>query len=305
MGAYDLSDKIGLITGASSGIGRTLASQFAGEGTRLFLLARRIDRLEQLADEIEAGGGLRPTVIQVDLGERGNAYKAAQAVNKEIGGIDVLINNAGSAVGGSLWAVADRDEARANFEVDFWSPLALIGAFVPGMRHRGHGVVVNVTSLRQVVAWPSFGQNSAAQAALAQATETLRLELSRYGVRVVEVIPGPIETPVQGPTSLLPGITEAIHDRIGTATPEQISRLIIDAVKTGEDRVFCPEETTREAYEHPVATRAQIAEDVERIYGALPPNEMIDTLVVGADHPMILEARESWESEHRPETEPA
>jgi short-subunit dehydrogenase len=173
------------------------------------------------------------------------------------------------------------------------------------MRARGEGCVVNVTSLRQVITWPSFGQNSAAQAALAQVTETLRLELMRDGVHVVEVIPGPIETAAQGPTALMPGITEAIHDRIGIATPEEISGLIVEAVKERHDRVFCPEETTQKVYENPVAAKAQIAEDVRRIYGELPPNELIDTLVIGADHPLILEARTQWEREHETPAETA
>jgi short-subunit dehydrogenase len=295
MPAYGLEDKRVLITGASSGIGWSLAERFASEGARLVIVARRRERLEQLAKKIENDRGLTPMVMPADLSVRGNAGRLATSVNEDLGGIDVLVNNAGSAVGGSVWAVADRNEARDDFEVDFWSPLALIGGFVPGMRSRGEGCVVNVTSLRQVIAWPSFGQNSAAQAALALATETLRLELLRYGVHVVEVIPGPIETPVQGPTSLLPGIKEAIHDRLGTATPAEISELIVRAVREREERVFCPEETVRHAYEDPAGTRRQIVTDVERIYGALPANDAIDSLVVGADHPMILEAREQWE----------
>jgi short-subunit dehydrogenase len=298
MAAYGLEDKRVLITGASSGIGWSLAERFAVEGARLVLVARRRERLERLAEKIESQGGLAPIVRPADLSVRGNAAELATSVNEDLGGIDVLVNNAGSAVGGSVWAVADRPEAREDFEVDFWSPLALIGGFVPGMRRRGEGCVVNVTSLRQVIAWPSFGQNSAAQAALALATETLRLELLRYGVHVVEVIPGPIDTPVQGPTSLLPGIKEAMHDRLGTGTPTEISDLIVRAVRDREARVFCPDATVRRAYEDPAGTRRQIVADVERIYGALPANDAIDSLVVGADHPMILEARERWEQAH-------
>jgi NAD(P)-dependent dehydrogenase (short-subunit alcohol dehydrogenase family) len=297
--SYDVCDRRVLITGASSGIGWALAKAFGAEGARLAVLARRRQRLEMLADEITAAGGRRPLVVRADLSVRGAAADAASEVLSELDGVDLLVNNAGGAVGGSLWAVADRDEARSDFEVDFWSPLALIGAIVPGMRQRGQGAVVNVTSIRQIVAWPSFGQNAAAQAALAQATETLRLELDRFGVRVIEVIPGPIETPVQGPTRLMPGIVEAIHGRLGTATPEELSAMIVEAVKTGVDRVFCPEDSTRHMYEHPVETRNLIAEDARRTLSALPADEAIDSLVVGADHPLILSAREQWEREHQ------
>ena len=298
METLELDGRRTLITGASSGIGRALAQAMARKGARLVLVARRRERLEQLAEEIESEGGRRPSVVVADLSVRGQAQAAAQGVLAELDGIDILVNNAGGAVGGSTWAVADGDEARADFEVDFWSPMALIGAIVPGMRRRGHGTVVNVTSIRQILAWPSFGHNAAAQAALAMTTETLRLELEPYGVNVVEVIPGPIETPVQGPTSLMPGIVDAIHGRLGTATPEDLAERIVDATVEHRDRVFCPEESGRRMYENPVEARAQVAADARRVLAELPRNEMIDTLVIGAEHPVVLAAREQWEREH-------
>jgi NAD(P)-dependent dehydrogenase (short-subunit alcohol dehydrogenase family) len=296
--SYELQDKRVLVTGASSGIGRALATTYAAQGARLVLLARRRERLQRLADEIERTGGIAPLVVVADLSVRGQAKDAADNILEHLGGVDVLVNNAGGAVGGSLWAVADGDEARGDFEVDFWSPLALIGALVPGMRERGQGVVINVTSIRQILAWPSFGQNGAAQAALALATETLRLELAPYGVEVVEVIPGPIDTPIQGPTALIPGIVEAVHGRLGMAQPEELAEAIVAATAEHRDRVFCPEESVRGMYESPVKARAEVAADAKRILADLPPNEMIDTLVFGADHPILLAAREQWEQEH-------
>jgi short-subunit dehydrogenase len=193
--------------------------------------------------------------------------------------------------------VADTDAARADFEVDVWSPLALIGAFVPGMRQRRDGTVVNVTSVRQVITWPSFGQNSGAQSALAQITETLRLELLADDVHVIEVIPGPAETAMQGPTRLLPGITEAFHDRLGVATPQEVAEAIVEAIELGADRVFCPE-SGRRLYEDPTAARAQIADDVRRMAAQQDRNPEIDTFVVEADHPLILAARAQWEGAH-------
>jgi NAD(P)-dependent dehydrogenase (short-subunit alcohol dehydrogenase family) len=291
-----LNDKRILVTGASSGIGRALAKAYAVEGARLVLLARRRERLEQLAEEIETAGGRPPSIVVADLSVRGRAKDAAGEILEQ-GHLDVLVNNAGGAVGGSVWAVADGDEARSDFEVDFWSPLALIGAFVPEMRRRQSGTVINVTSMRQVFAWPSFGQNTAAQAALAVITETLRLELEPFGVRVVEVIPGPIETAVQGPTRLIPGIVDAIHGRLGSATPEELAEKIVAATIEHRDRVFCPEESGRRMYENPVEARAEIAADARRVRSELPVSELIDTLVVGADHPLILTARRQWEEE--------
>ena len=164
------------------------------------------------------------------------------------------------------------------------------------MRARGSGTVINVTSLRQVFAWPSFGQNTAAQAALALITETLRLELEPFEVDVVEVIQVPIETAVQGPTKLIPGIVDAIHGRLGTATPEELADKIVEATVEHRDRVFCPRRRVGEC----MRTPSQPGRDRrrrQRVRAEMPANELIDTLVVGADHPLIQNARRQWEEE--------
>ncbi|MQA80591.1 MAG: SDR family NAD(P)-dependent oxidoreductase [Streptosporangiales bacterium] len=303
-GEFELKGRRVLVTGASSGIGRDLAKALAAQGMRVAVVARRADRLEQLADEVERESAERPLVLVADLSERGGAAGIAADVREAWGGVDVLVNNAGSSVGGTTWAVGDGEVARRAFEVDFWAPLALIGAFVPDLRRRGEGAVVNVTSLRQAFSWPMFGHSSAAKAALAISTETLRLELMSYGVHVVEVVPGPIDTPSQGPTALIRGFTEAVHDRLGVASSGQLAEMIVDAIRHRTDRVFCPEETTRAVYESPVAWRARIADDVRRTYAvdAALPDDIVDGLVVGADDPMVTAARDGWEREHRSAT---
>jgi NAD(P)-dependent dehydrogenase (short-subunit alcohol dehydrogenase family) len=299
MTEYELAEKNVLITGASSGIGWELAKAFAKQGSRVVVLARRQERLEQLAAEIEAAGTERPLILCADLSKRGAAKAAADQLLSDRGPVDVLINNAGGGVGGSTWAVADGDEARDDFEVDFWSPLALIGALVPAMRKRGDGAVVNVTSIRQVFAWPSFGQNTAATAAKALVTESLRMELRQFGVRVLEVILGPVDTPIQGPTKLIPGLVDSVHARFGVASPQQVAALVVAGVRQGAERVFCPPEVTQDAYEHPHELREQIAGEVARLQAELPlPGEEIDQLIFGSDHPVVLQARAQWEQEH-------
>src|SRR3954466_2432815 len=101
MSAYDLRDKNVLVTGASSGIGWQLAKAFAAQRARVAVLARRRERLEQLADQIENDGGSRPLILRCDLAERGAAKAAAMKLLQEWQTLDVLINNAGGGVGGS------------------------------------------------------------------------------------------------------------------------------------------------------------------------------------------------------------
>src|SRR5207244_4506044 len=155
-----------LLTGASSGIGRELAKRLTAEGAILALVARRGALLEELAEEIRRTGADRPFVLESDLSVRGNAQELAHRAVDALGAFDVLVNNAGGGVGGSVWAVGDRDEGREAFEVNLWSPLALIQALVPSMRERGSGVVVNVTSMAHVMTWPGFGHYSSTTGAL-------------------------------------------------------------------------------------------------------------------------------------------
>jgi short-subunit dehydrogenase len=269
-----------LVTGASSGIGWEAARAFAAAGAEVVAVARRRERLAVLEDLLDGAA----TVLVADLAEPG----AVERVAAESGAVDVLVNNAGSEAGGAVWAVGDRAEARQMFEVDLWAPLALIAALVPGMVARGAGAVVNVTSIRQVVAWPGLGHSAAAKAALAQATETLRMELDGTGVGVVEVIPGPVDTAALGASLLLPGFVELLDGLFGTGTPEDLAAEIVTAVRYGHDRVLYPAAVAG-AYDDPAGTRATLATAAREQAGTT------GDLVVGPDHPLVRDAKEAWE----------
>jgi short-subunit dehydrogenase len=189
-----LRDKRALVTGASVGIGRALAQALAARGATLAIAARRTEALAELAEEIAKAGHPRPLILHVDLGKRGQAADLAARALAGLGRVDVLVNNAGANVLGSQWDAGDGDAAREIFEINYWSPLALVHALVPGMRERREGAVVNVTSLAGVAPWVFTGHYSSTKAALSLASETLRLELNRSGVHVLEVMAGPTET---------------------------------------------------------------------------------------------------------------
>ena len=153
-----------LITGASSGIGRAMAIELAAEGAHLALVARRQALLEQLAEELARSGHERPAVLVADLSERGAATKVAAQAIERLGGVDILINNAGGAAVGFQWVVGDHDKARGALELNYWAPLALIAALVPAMRERNHGAVINVTSGVQVMPlWFGISSNRIAE----------------------------------------------------------------------------------------------------------------------------------------------
>ena len=234
-----MKDQRILLTGASSGVGLVLSRQLARRGAVLGLAARSQDRLERLATEIVKAGGAQPTVLPVDLGRPGQAAQLADRALDELGTVDVLLNNAGVSFHGQQWVAGDCDEARELFETNYWSPLALIRKLVPAMRERGSGAVVNVTSMVQVSPFPGLGHYSSWKAALGLATETLRMELRKSGVRVIEVPFGVLDTPGSFENRNLPGAARWLDSGpVGSA--ETAARRVIAALEGGRERVIYP-----------------------------------------------------------------
>jgi short-subunit dehydrogenase len=287
-----------LVTGASSGIGRELARQLAARGAVLAISARRRALLEDLAEEIATRGAAAPAVLEADLSQRGAAEMLASEAESALGRIDVLVNNAGGGVGGRIATVGDRDEAREAFEINYWSPLALVKALVPRMTERGRGAVVNVTSMAQVGTWPGFGAYAATKAALAVATETLAMELGESGVHVMEVAPGPVDTAVQGETRLAPGI-ERMLDRSPLGDPASMASLIVRGLERGRTRVIYPRRA-RLGYLLPALVRWDTRRLAARAAKDLDPaaREALGSLVVrtgSRGDEIARSAREEWE----------
>jgi uncharacterized protein len=296
--AFSIAGKGVLLTGASSGIGRELAKQLAARGARLAVVARRRPQLESLAEEIEVAGGARPAVIEADLSARGSAHEVSAAALEELGEVEVLINNAGGGVGGRIAAVGDREEAREAFEVNYWSPLALIRALEPPMRERGSGAIVNVTSMGQVTTWPGFGASAATKAALSLATETLAMEMSGTGVHVMEVLPGPVDTAVQGETRLAPGIDRMLG-RMPLGDASTMASRIVAGLERGKHRVIYPRLATI-AYLLPALARRDLRRRAAKAAREVEGWDALEGLVVrtGSQGDEINRyAREQWEAD--------
>jgi len=283
-----------LVTGASSGIGRSLAQALAQEGAQVGVAARRGERLESLADEIERTGGARPAVFVADLSKRGAAEDLAASAVSALGSIDILINNAGGGVGGYQAVIGDRDEARDLFELNVWSPAALVAALVPPMRRSGTGSVVNVTSAMQVMPWPTLGTYMASKAALGCHTQTLRLELRGSGVQVIEVIPGPVATPMNGESALIPGLARA-GGRVKAGSPDELARAVVRAIRRNTPKVIYPR-SMRATIAMPWIVRRFSARQVARLSELFDPN---DERVRSQADEIARRAREAWESGER------
>jgi NAD(P)-dependent dehydrogenase (short-subunit alcohol dehydrogenase family) len=181
-----------LITGATSGIGREAARRLVRAGHLVLAGGRRREVLAELAQE--AGGGrLEPVVL--DVTDPASVAAARELVERRTGGrgLDVLVNNAGFALPGPLEALDERD-LRELFDTNVFGLLAVTRAFLPAMRERGQGRVVNVGSIMGRVAMPLLGAYNASKHAVAALTDALRMELAPFGITVVLVEPGAVRT---------------------------------------------------------------------------------------------------------------
>lgn len=219
-----------LLTGASGEIGSEVAKRLAARGAHLALSGRREDRLRTLAEEIAATGAPEPAVLAADLSQRGEASRLGERALEALGHVDVVVNNAGSSVQGLTWVVGDRDEARAVFETNVWSPLALVSALAPSLLERG-GAVVNVGSMARVSPFPHLGAYAGSRAAVSLLTQVLEMELGPRGVRVVEVALGPVDTPASRENRALQGADEWLDGRPGLGEAAAAAAAITAAVE--------------------------------------------------------------------------
>jgi 3-hydroxy acid dehydrogenase/malonic semialdehyde reductase len=193
-GGGALEGRTALVTGASSGIGRATALALAGAGARLVLVARRADRLRDLADEI-AGAGVEARTVELDVRDRPAVTAALDAAALGTSGaVDVLVNAAGLAAGREPLHVGDADDWDRMLDTNVRGVLNVTRQVLPGMVARGTGRVVNIGSVAGHDTYPDGAVYCATKAALDRITSGKRKDLLGTGVRVSTVDPGLVET---------------------------------------------------------------------------------------------------------------
>ena len=181
-----------LITGASSGIGRATALRLAADGHTVFAAARRLGRLEELARE--AAGTVVP--VELDVRDPASVRKAVAAVaDVAPDGLDVLVNNAGYACIGPAETL-DTEAVRAQFETNVIGLFDVTRAFLPQMRARRSGRIVNVSSLLGEITVPGSGIYGGTKHAIEALSDALRMELGQFGIGVVVVQPSFVGTEI-------------------------------------------------------------------------------------------------------------
>jgi short-subunit dehydrogenase len=192
MAHRNLTDRRALITGASSGIGRALAIELARRGVDLVLFARREERLAEVAKEV-ASLGRRAVTVAGDVTDAAARHRALEVARTELGGLDLLINNAGVAAHGRF-AESSPERIRPIMEVNFFAPVELIREAIPLLQNGVQPMIVNIGSILGERASPHKSEYSASKFALHGFSEALRPELARLGIDVLVVAAGPTET---------------------------------------------------------------------------------------------------------------
>ena len=195
--ARDFDGSRVLLTGGGSGIGRALAVRLATRGARLVLVGRREEQLRSAAQSVEAQGAT-VTCLAADLTMTGQPERAVDEAVAAMGGLDVLVNNAGNVSAGNLDEIAI-DDIVAMVQLNLVAPILLTRAALPALREsgrRGGALVVGVSSGIALVGMPYYATYAATKAGLSRFDEALRRELIGTGVSVATVYPGATETPM-------------------------------------------------------------------------------------------------------------
>ncbi|MEM1111011.1 MAG: SDR family NAD(P)-dependent oxidoreductase [Pseudomonadota bacterium] len=178
-----------LITGASAGLGKTFAEQLAASGHSLVLVARRLEKLESLAESLRDRFGVEVHCLRADLSQPEAPLTLFNAVEELGVTVDYLINNAGAA-GPDLLEERDWSQQQDNFQLMLLAIAHLCHLFIPGMRERGFGRVINVSSVAGRIARKAGGNYGPIKAYLVALSEELNLTLAPSGVHVCALCPG-------------------------------------------------------------------------------------------------------------------
>ncbi len=220
----DFADQVAIVTGASSGIGKSIALGLARHGAAVGLVARRLDRLEAVA-EVARLASPQVRVYPVDLSHDEDVLRLAEALHRDFPRIDILVNSAGAISWGRI-ENTPVEELDRQLATNVRGPYVLIQALLPMLR-RGRAQVVFINSTAGLVAKANVGPYAATKHALKALAESLREELNIEGFRILSVFVGRTATPMQ----------EGVHTAEGRAykpdlliQPEDVATVVIDAL---------------------------------------------------------------------------
>jgi NAD(P)-dependent dehydrogenase (short-subunit alcohol dehydrogenase family) len=241
------NQRVVLVTGASSGIGLACATHLAGQGFRVYGTSRRV------TDSPAAGAATAPgsvTTLTADVTDDHSAEQVVASILSREGRLDIVVNNAGMAIAGAVENTSI-EEAKRQLEVNFFGAFRVCHAVLPSMRRQGSGYIVNIGSIGGIIALPYQAMYSASKFAMEGLSEALRLEVRRFGIRVVIIEPGDHKTALTQNRRLTAmsnetdayresfeaALARAAQDEQSGPGPEQVARLLHRIVNNPDPRL--------------------------------------------------------------------
>lgn len=233
-----LFNKIAVITGASSGIGRSIAEFYLNEGAKVVVFSRRRDQLEELESHFPA----RTLVVDGDITNQADLDRLAEATDRRFGSIDILVPNAGIARVIPL-EDSSRDAINETFDVNFHGALQTVRTMMPLLNDVAS--IIFITTFLTQVGFPGLAAYSASKAALKSLAQTLAAELGPRGIRVNSIAPGPVATPLWDHVGLsnehLQNVAEGITSRLipqAFGKPEDIAEIAVFLASDAAQNIF-------------------------------------------------------------------
>jgi short-subunit dehydrogenase len=236
----EVKGKVVIVTGASSGIGEATAREFAKEGAKVILAARRVDRLEALAREIVAmGGGAEALVAQADLSKLEDIQALISKTLEKYGRIDVLVNNAGFGRLDWLENLDPVKDIQSQFDVNVMGVVQTTRQALPIMIKQRSGHIINMCSMAGLVATPTYTIYAACKHAVHGFSEALRREVKPWGIDVSMIYPGGVTTEF-GAHAGIKRKTNATTPRFMLLTAEQVGQTVVKLVRSPRPMLIIP-----------------------------------------------------------------
>ena len=224
--------RVVMVTGASSGIGKSAALKIADAGGIVLLVARTPEKLEATKEQIEAGGGIAH-IHRCDLSDADDIDRMADEVLEQHGHVDVLVNNAGRSIRRSIALSYDRPhDFERTIQLNYLGSVRLILKLLPVMRERKSGHIINVSSIGVQTNTPRFSAYVASKAALDAFSRSIASEIVDDNVSITAIYMPLVRTPMIGPTKM--------YDRFPTLTPDEAGDMICDAIIHKPKRIATP-----------------------------------------------------------------
>jgi len=224
-----LQERVVVVTGASSGIGRATAQLVARHGAKTVMVSRTREKLEALRDEIESEGG-KAFVYPADLSDLEACDAMIQHVLADFGQVDILVNNAGRSIRRSIEASYDRfHDFQRTMQLNYFGAVKLLLAVLPGMRARRRGHIINISSIGVQAFPPRFGAYVASKSALAALSRCIAPEVADDGVAITNIHMPLVRTPMIAPTGM--------YKNFPTSSPEEAAEMVASAILTRQPEI--------------------------------------------------------------------